>query len=155
MERGVIAGGLPFADRGIELTRSFRALKVWMSLKAHGVNAFTRQIEQNVAQAQYLATLIKSRANLELLADVPLNVVCFRYRPDDSPEESLAALNKELLMLLQESGIAVISSTVLDGKFALRVAITNHRSKREDFEILLDAVVKIGCAIEKDFSCAH
>jgi aromatic-L-amino-acid/L-tryptophan decarboxylase len=155
MERGVIAGGLPFADRGIELTRSFRALKVWMSLKAHGVNAFTRQIEQNVAQAQYLATLIKSRANLELLADVPLNVVCFRYRPDDSPEESLAALNKELLMLLQESGIAVISSTVLDGKFALRAAITNHRSKREDFEILVDAVVKIGGGIEKDFRCAH
>jgi glutamate/tyrosine decarboxylase-like PLP-dependent enzyme len=124
-------------------------------LKAHGVNAFARLIEQNVAQAQYLAALIESRANLELLADVPLNVVCFRYRPDDFLEESLNALNKELLMRLQESGIAVISSTVLNGKFALRAAVTNHRSKREDFQILIDAVVKIGHEIEKDFRYAH
>jgi aromatic-L-amino-acid/L-tryptophan decarboxylase len=72
----------------------------------------------------------ESHAELELLADVPLNVVCFRYRPGDSSEKSLNALNKELLMRLQESGIAVISSTLLNGKFALRAAITNHRSKR-------------------------
>jgi glutamate/tyrosine decarboxylase-like PLP-dependent enzyme len=150
MDRGVIAGGLPFADRGIELTRSFRALKVWMSLKAHGVKAFTRLIEQNVAQAQYLAGLIESRADLELLADVPLNVVCFRYRPADCAENSLNGVNQELLMRLQESGIAVISSTVLDGKFALRAAITNHRSKREDFQILVDAVVKIGASTAEE-----
>ena len=152
MERGVIAGGLPFADRGIELTRSFRALKVWMSLKAHGVNAFARLIEQNVAQARYLAALIESRANLELLANVPLNVVCFRYRPEDSSEESLNALNKELLMRLQESGIAIISSTVLNGKFALRAAITNHRSRREDFQILADAVATIGASVSNAHS---
>jgi glutamate/tyrosine decarboxylase-like PLP-dependent enzyme len=144
MDRGVIAGGLPFADRGIELTRSFRALKVWMSLKAHGVKAFTRLIEQNVAQARYLAGLIKSRADMELLADVPLNVVCFRYRRTDCAAERLNEINKELLMRLQESGIAVISSTVLDGNFALRAAITNHRSRREDFDILVQAVLKIG-----------
>ena len=77
--RGLIAGGLPFADRGIELTRSFRALKAWMSLKAHGVNQFARLIEQNVAQAQFLAGMIKSNAHLELLAPASLNVVCFRY----------------------------------------------------------------------------
>jgi glutamate/tyrosine decarboxylase-like PLP-dependent enzyme len=144
MERGVIAGGLPFADRGIELTRSFRALKVWMSLKAHGVKAFAKLIEQNVAQGQYLAGLIESRRDLELLAEVPLNVVCFRYRAAGSAEDSLNGVNRELLMRLQESGVAVISSTVLDGKFALRAAITNHRSKREDFRILVEAVVKIG-----------
>jgi aromatic-L-amino-acid decarboxylase len=97
----------------------------------------------------------ESRAELELLADVPLNVVCFRYRTEDFSEESLNALNKELLMRLQESGIAVISSTVLEGQFALRAAITNHRSKREDFQILADAVVKIGQKIEKDFRCNH
>jgi len=151
MERGVVAGGLPFADRGIELTRSFRALKVWMLLKAHGVKAFSRLIEQNVAQAQYLAALIESRANLELLADVPLNVVCFRYQPEDFSEESLNALNKELLMRLQESGIAVISSTMLNGKFALRAAITNHRSRREDFQIVINAIAKIGGAITREF----
>jgi len=150
MERGVIAGGLPFADRGIELTRSFRALKVWMSLKAHGVPAFAKLIAQNVAQARYLEGLIEGRADLELLAEVPLNVVCFRYRRADVAEDSLNGLNRELLMRLQESGVAVISSTVLDGKFALRAAITNHRSRREDFRMLVDAVVKIGTEISSE-----
>jgi aromatic-L-amino-acid decarboxylase len=149
--RGLIAGGLPFAERGIELTRSFRALKVWMSLKAHGVKAFARLIEQNVAQARYLAGLIESRADLELLAEVALNVVSFRYRAADGPEEAWNEVNQELLVRLQESGIAVISSTVLKGKFALRAAIVNHRSKKEDFQILVDAVVRIGERVGSDF----
>ena len=152
MERGVIAGGLPFADRGIELTRSFRALKVWLSLKAHGVKAFARLIEQNLEQARYLVRLIESRNELELLAEVTLNVVCFRYRRADGAEERLNEINKELLMRLQESGIAVVSSTMLEGKFALRAAIVNHRSRKEDFQMLVDAVVKIGTNVEKDFS---
>jgi aromatic-L-amino-acid/L-tryptophan decarboxylase len=150
MTRGVIAGGLPFADRGIELTRSFRALKVWMSLKAHGISAFARLIEQNVAQAKYLGGLIEARPELELLASVSLNVVCFRYRPPDFLENLLNALNKEVLLRLQESGIAVVSSTILEEKFALRAAITNHRSRREDFEILVQAVSKIGADVARE-----
>ncbi|HEU0368088.1 MAG TPA: pyridoxal-dependent decarboxylase, partial [Candidatus Acidoferrum sp.] len=139
-ERGVIGGGLPFAERGIELTRSFRALKVWMSLKAHGVAAYARLIEQNVVQAAYLAELIGREDEMELLAPVTLNVVCFRARPRGIAEAELNALNKEILLRVQESGAAVASSTVLDGKFAMRVAITNHRSRREDFGVLLEAV---------------
>jgi glutamate/tyrosine decarboxylase-like PLP-dependent enzyme len=142
--RGVIAGGLPFADRGIELTRGFRALKVWLTLKGHGVKAFARLIEQNVAQAQYLADLIESQPDLELLAPVALNLVCFRYRPRDLPGERLNSLNQEVLLRLQESGIAVASSTMLEGRFAIRVAITNHRSRREDFDTLVRAVNRIG-----------
>src|SRR5215831_3367959 len=92
-DRGLIAGGLPFADRGIELTRSFRALKVWMSLKAHGVRQYARLIEQNVAQAHYLAELIQAHTVLQLLAPVSLNVVCFRYRPPQAGESTLNALN--------------------------------------------------------------
>jgi len=143
-ERGVIGGGLPFAERGIELTRSFRALKVWMSLKAHGVAKYARLIEQNVAQAGYLAELIAASPELELLAPVALNVVCFRLRPRGVAEAELNALNKEVLLRVQESGVAVPSSTLLDGKFALRAAITNHRSRREDFEVLVAAVREIG-----------
>lgn len=139
-ERGVIGGGLPFADRGVELTRSFRALKVWMSLKAEGVAKYARLIEQNVTQARYLAELIAGEPEMELLAPVALNVVCFRLRPRGLQEAELNALNKEVLLRVQESGVAVPSSTVLDGKFALRVAITNHRSRREDFEVLVAAV---------------
>src|SRR5262249_653792 len=141
--RGLIAGGLPFADRGIELTRSFRALKVWMSLKTHGIHQYARLIEQNVEQARYLADLITAQPALELLAPVPLNVVCFRYHPPDAGESDLNTLNQELLLRLQESGIAVLSSTVLDGEFALRAAITNHRSRRSDFDTLIQAIVRL------------
>lgn len=142
--RGVMAGGLPFAERGIELTRGFKALKVWMSLKAYGVDAFARLIEQNVGQARYLAELINAQPDLELLAPVALNVVCFRYAPKECPGKELNALNEEILLRLQEGGIAVPSSTVIGGKFALRVAILNHRSRRKDFEILVEAVIRLG-----------
>ena len=143
-ERGVIGGGLPFADRGIELTRNFRALKVWMSLKAHGIAKYARLIEQNVAQAGYLAELIAREPAMELLAPAALNVVCFRLRPRGVAEAELNALNKEVLLRVQESGVAVPSSTVLQGKFAMRVAITNHRSRRPDFDELVGTVREIG-----------
>ncbi|HJZ67550.1 MAG TPA: pyridoxal-dependent decarboxylase [Blastocatellia bacterium] len=142
--RGVIASGLPFAERGIELTRSFRALKVWMSLKAHGVNAFASLIEQNVRQARYLAELIEAHSDLELLAPAPLNIVCFRFAPKEARLEILDRVNEEILVRIQESGLAVPSSTRIDGNFALRVANTNHRSKREDFDLLVKAVSEIG-----------
>jgi aromatic-L-amino-acid decarboxylase len=152
MERGVTAGGLPFADRGIELTRSFKALKVWMSMKAHGVKAYARLIEQNVAQAQYLAAMIEEHPDLELLTPVTLNIVCFRHHPAGATEEASNKRNKEILLRLQESGIAVVSSTTLDGKFALRAAITNHRSRREDFDLFVQAVLKIGADVMNESS---
>jgi glutamate/tyrosine decarboxylase-like PLP-dependent enzyme len=138
MERGPAAGGLRFADRGIELSRGFRALKAWMSLKALGVDAITAVVEQNVEQAGYLASLIERSQKLELAAEVPLNIVCFQYTGADD------AQNREILMRLQESGVAVPSGTVLDGRFAIRVAISNHRSRREDFDLLVRTVEEIG-----------
>jgi len=150
-DRGVIGAGLPFADRGVELTRGFRALKVWMVLKAHGVKAVGRLIEQNVAQAQHLAGLIEAQPDLELLAPVALNVVCFRYRPQGCPPERLDALNQEILLRVQESGVAVVSSTVLESRFAIRAAITNHRSRREDFDLFLQTLVEIGHKTAKEF----
>ncbi len=142
--RGVLAAGLPFAERGIELTRSFRALKVWMSLKAHGVNAFGRLIEQNCRQARYLADLIEASPDLELLAPVPLNIVCFRFAPKDVSPDALDRINEEILVQIQESGLAVPSSTRINGDFALRVANTNHRSRQEDFDLLVREVSEIG-----------
>ena len=142
--RGVIAGGLPFAERGLELTRSFRALKVWMSFKTHGIDAFARLIEQNVRQARYCAALIEADPDLELVAPAPLNIVCFRFAPHDANRDALNQLNEEILLRIQESGLAVPSGTIIDGKFALRIAITNHRSKREDFDLLVEAASKVG-----------
>jgi glutamate/tyrosine decarboxylase-like PLP-dependent enzyme len=142
--RGVIAGGLPFADRGIELSRGFKALKVWMSLKTHGVRAIGRVIGQNIAQVQALALQIEQHPELELLAPVVLNVACFRYAPPGLAPERLNPLNQELLLRIQEAGVAVPSGTVLEGRYALRVANVNHRTRREDFEALLEATVRIG-----------
>src|SRR4029453_981690 len=134
-KRGPIAGGFPFADRGLDLTRGFKALKVWLSFKAYGVKALGRLIDQNVAQSQYLASLIEDHPELELLAPVPLNVVCFRYVPPERDGIDLNALNEEILLRLQESGLALPSATVLQGHYAIRCANVNRRSRRTDFEL--------------------
>jgi glutamate/tyrosine decarboxylase-like PLP-dependent enzyme len=146
-DRGIAAGGFPFAERGVQLSRGFRALKVWMSFKAHGLNAFAQLIEQNVRQAHYLAGLVTTHPKLELLAPVPLNVVCFRYKVPGVSDADLNALNQEILLRIQESGLAIPSQTTLGGRFAIRVAVTNHRSRREDFDLLARAVVDTGDAL--------
>jgi glutamate/tyrosine decarboxylase-like PLP-dependent enzyme len=142
--RGVAIDPLYFADLGVQLSRSFRALKVWMSLKTQGARAWGRLIRQNVNQARYLAALVEKHADLELLAPVPLNVVCFRYRHPGLDEHALNRLNETVLVELQERGIAVPSGTTLGGRFALRVANTNQRSRQEDFDALVEGVRKIG-----------
>ena len=143
MPRGVATGANYFSDLGPELSRGFRALKVWMSMKVHGVEKLGRLVEQNVEQARHLARRIEESRELELLAPVSLNVVCFRYRAG-LPERVLDGLNREILMRIQESGVAVPSGTTLRGRFALRAAVTNHRSRREDFDVLVEEVVRHG-----------
>ena len=143
-ERGLAGGTHWFSEYGVQLTRSFRALKVWMSIKEHGVEKYGRLILQNVNQAKYLADLVDASPELERLAPAPLNIVCFRYRLDGYDEDAFNRLNQELLIRLHESGIAAPSYTTLDGKYALRAAITNHRSRREDFDILVRAVKSLG-----------
>jgi aromatic-L-amino-acid/L-tryptophan decarboxylase len=144
LDRGVVGGGVSYGGLGADLSRRFRALKVWMSFKEHGAERYGEQIEQNVAQARYLARLIEGEPELELAAPVPLNIVCFRYVGTRRAGTDTDAVNREVLMRLQESGIAVPSSTILDGRFAIRVAITNHRSTRADFDALVSATVAIG-----------
>ncbi|NWJ48778.1 MAG: aminotransferase class V-fold PLP-dependent enzyme [Chloroflexi bacterium] len=147
LNRGIAAQPLEFAARGVDLSRSFKALKIWFSLKVHGIDLFGQLIEQNIRQAAYLKQLIEQEHLLELLAPVELSIVCFRFNP--SSQESLDAqlldrLNQEILLRLQESGKAVPSGTRIQGRFAIRVAITNHRSRKEDFELLCQLVVNYG-----------
>lgn len=143
--RGILANGLQFSDRGIELTRGFKALKLWMSLKAYGVNSFAALIEQNMEQSRYLEQRVLGEPELELLIPRTMNIVCFRYRGDPSaPEEQINALNRELVLRLQESGGFVVSGTTLGERYALRIANTNHRSRMSDFDDLVKAAVAIG-----------
>ncbi len=150
-ERGMAAGPLWFSDYGVQLTRGFKALKVWMSLKEHGVPKFGRMVQQNMAQAQYLAQKVKDHPLLELMAPVQLNIVCFRYKPGGLDEEGLNRLNQELLIRLHESGIAAPTYTTLQNSYCLRAAITNHRSRREDFDILVEAVARLGGEVLAEF----
>ncbi len=140
LERGLAGGGEWFTDLGPELSRSFRALKIWFALKSYGADAFARMIEQNCRQAQYLAERVKADPLLELMAPPSLNIVCFRARPPHCPEKDLDRLNSEIVAGLQERGIAAPSTTRIHDRLAIRVAITNHRSRREDFDMLVEAV---------------
>jgi glutamate/tyrosine decarboxylase-like PLP-dependent enzyme len=143
--RGITGGDLPWlCDYGFQLSRGFRALKAWMSLKEHGRRKYGRLIGQNIVQARYLADLIVSTPELELVAPVPLNVVCFRYTRPGLDEAELDKVNEQITVELQEEGIAVPSMTTIRGKRVLRVANTNHRSRREDFDVLVREVVRIG-----------
>lgn len=146
-ERGLAGGPDPLSNYGMELSKGFRALKVWMLLKEHGIRKYERQVRQNLQQAQYLSDLITAAPELELLAAVSLNIVCYRYNPGKLDDAALNVLNKELLLRMQEQGIATPSYTVLNGRYAIRVAITNHRSTRGDFEALVEATVRLGRAI--------
>ncbi len=133
-----------FADRGQQLSRGFRALKVWMSMKEQGVDRLGAAIQKNIDQAHRLGDLVAAHPDLELLAAVSLNIVCFRYAPSGTAEKTLDSLNAAILIALQSRGIAVPSQTVLQGRFAIRVCITNHRSEDHDFDFLVAAVVAIG-----------
>jgi glutamate/tyrosine decarboxylase-like PLP-dependent enzyme len=139
-ERGP-AGGAPwFADLGIDLSRGFRALKVWFALQEHGADALGASIERNVALAQRLRDLVDADPMLERLAPVPLNIVCFRYKAPGLDAAALDAFTDELAILIAESGRAVVSTLPLPRGRALRVCITNHRTEEADLDELLAAV---------------
>jgi aromatic-L-amino-acid/L-tryptophan decarboxylase len=143
-DRGVAAGDRWFSDYGVQLTRGFRALKVWMALKTYGIKKMGRVIGGNISQARYLAQLVEKTPELELAAPAPLNVVCFRFRVPGMSDEGLNALNTEILLQLHESGVAVPSGTSVRGRYALRCAITNHRTRYEDLDLLVNEVVRLG-----------
>jgi glutamate/tyrosine decarboxylase-like PLP-dependent enzyme len=143
--RGMTGGDLPWlTEYGYQLSRKFRALKAWMSIKEHGSEKYGRLIKQNIAQAQYLVELIETAPELELMAPVPLNVVCFRYYVPDLGSKDLDQLNQKILVELQESGLAVLSGTRIGHDFVLHAAHTNHRSRREDFEFLVTEIIRLG-----------
>jgi len=141
---GMASGQLWFSDYGLQLSRQFRALKVWLSIKEHGLARFGRMMARNVEQARYLGELVTKSDKLELTAPIGLDIVCFQYNPGGLDTEALNQLNKALLVGLQESGVAAPSYTTLNGKYCLRVAISNHRSRFEDFDLMVEEVLRIG-----------
>ena len=143
-ERGLASGPINFSEYGVQLSRSFKALRAWMALKIEGSDKYSAQIEQNIDQAKYLTQLVEAHNDLELLAPTSLNIVNFRYTNPSVKDEQLNDLNTEILMRLHESGNSAPSSALLNGNFSLRVAICNHRSQRSDFDELVRDVTMIG-----------
>ena len=141
-----LAGGAPWpCDLGPDLSRGFRALKVWFTIGALGADRLGASISHTCALARALAARVDAEPELERLPPVPLNIVCFRYRfaaraSGPSADEQNAALAADL----QESGVAAPSTTSIDGRVWLRCAIVNHRTERRDLDVLVDAVLAQG-----------
>lgn len=141
-ERRGMAAGSPWpCDFGPDLSRGFRALKTWFTIKVFGSERLGAAIAATCELAGYLASQVAARPELELLAPVSLNIVCFRHRGAD-PDN----LNAALVADLQASGLAAPSLTTVNGKVAIRVAVVNHRSGRRDIDILLSALRSLAAA---------
>ena len=143
-DRGLASGPLNFAEYGVQLSRSFRALRPWIALKTEGAERYGEQIEQNIQQANYLSDQVQANPKLELLAPTALNIVNFRYTDQSRTNTQLNDLNTEIILQLHERGIAAPSSTTLNENLSIRVAICNHRSRRSDFDALIKGVLEIG-----------
>jgi aromatic-L-amino-acid decarboxylase len=144
--RGLSAGSPWPCDFGPDLSRGFRALKTWFTLKVHGGDAIGASIARSCDLARYLERRILAEPALELLAPAQLNIVAFRYRAPDDDRGEEGRINAGSVAELQESGIAAPSSTTIDGKFAIRAALFNHRTQKRDVDAMLEAVLRFGAA---------
>jgi glutamate/tyrosine decarboxylase-like PLP-dependent enzyme len=140
--RGLAGGGPWPCDFGPDLSRGFRALKTWFTFKVYGARAIGEVIERTCELARYLEQRVNACSELELLAPVELNIVCFRYRCAD-PDR----INARVVADLQESGVAVPSTTRINGDLAIRAAIVNHRTSERDIDVLIDAVIALGRSV--------
>jgi aromatic-L-amino-acid decarboxylase len=134
-------------DYGVQTSRSLKALKVWMALQEHGVEKFGRLIDQKIAQADYLTGLIKADPNLELTFETSINIVCYRYNPGCMTGKALKRLNTEIMLQMQENGVAAVSDATVHGRHCLRVAINIHRTVREDLDFLVEESGRLGNAL--------
>ncbi len=138
-DRGLAAGSPWPCDLGPELSRGFKALKTWFTLKAYGTQKLGHVIWHTCQLAHYLKEKILMCDKLELLAPVTLNIVCFRYRAEQAD-----AVNAKIVIALQESGIAAPSTTKINTMLAIRVAIFNHRTTEVHIDAMLDACLRLG-----------
>jgi aromatic-L-amino-acid/L-tryptophan decarboxylase len=139
--RGLAAGAPWPCDFGPDLSRGFHALKTWFTLKVHGTEALGAVISGTCELARYLEDRIAQTPEVELLAPVELNIVCFRFRTPDSD-----SINAQIVVDLQECGSVAPSTTTINGRVAIRAAIVNHRTSRAEIDTLLDETLALGRA---------
>jgi aromatic-L-amino-acid decarboxylase len=133
-------------DYGPELSRRFRALKVWMLLKGVGLDCLSEAIESNLACARYLESIVRASDDFEMVMPVELSIFCFRHVPvqlRSASPETIDAFNERLLVALQRDGRSYVSNATLGGRFALRGCVLNYRTTLRDMEILLDDLRRV------------
>ncbi len=133
-----------FFEESLELSRRFRALKLWLSLRYHGLANFREAIRNDLECAQFLAEQIREERELELLAPIPLSAVCFRYKPKWVSQSDTDALNRKILQRVVRRGTVFLSNATIRGSFALRACIVNHRTTLGDVEQVISEVLAAG-----------
>lgn len=133
-----------FRDYGIQLTRSFRALKLWMSLKVFGLEAFRHAVNRGIMLAEHAEKVLRRSACWEIVTPAQLGIVSFRYLPANGPEQAANAINQQLVHEMMEDGFAALSSTTLRGKTALRLCIINPRTSEQDLEGTIERLERFG-----------
>jgi aromatic-L-amino-acid/L-tryptophan decarboxylase len=138
--------GIDYAMHGPQFSRGFAALKVWVSLLAHGRAAYGRRIAHDAALARYLGELVEEHPDFELMCPPRLSICCFRYRPRgwSGSEEELDRLNERLMTAIHADGRVYCSNAVIEGRFGLRACIVNFRTEAPDIERLLAVATELG-----------
>jgi glutamate/tyrosine decarboxylase-like PLP-dependent enzyme len=136
-----------FSDLAPEMSRRARALTVWATLHAYGRNGYRAMVERHVQLARRLAEQVDAEPGLERLADVPLNVVCFRSRPDGVSEAKLDELNRRLGQAVLDDGRVYFGTTVQAGKVAFRPAVVNWRTREQDVDLIVPIVLELGAKL--------
>jgi len=153
--RGLAAGNPWPVEYGPELSRGFRALKVWSQIAGFGTQRLGAAIAKNCQQAAYLEEKVAADPRFELMAPVALNICCFRYIGAGLGGAALDALNEEIVIRLQELGIAAPSTTRLKGATVIRVNLTNHRTQTADLDLLLAEIAGLGESTETRLAAAQ
>jgi glutamate/tyrosine decarboxylase-like PLP-dependent enzyme len=155
-EKDYTGHGMDLGRNGPNFSRSFWALKVWLSLLAHGRDAYARRISHDAELARYLGARVEERKEFELSAPVGLSICCFRFVPTDlggdheTRETYLNQLNTRLMTEIQLDGRAYCSNAILQGQFTLRACIVNFRTEADDMDGLLDVAAEIGSRLDSE-----
>jgi aromatic-L-amino-acid/L-tryptophan decarboxylase len=139
--------GINIGELGPQWSRAFLALKVWMSLAAHGTDAYGRRIAHDVELARYLDERVREHPDLEPMCPVTLSIACFRYAPAGIDDEVLDVLNERLMIEIRRDGRTCPSNAVLHGRYSLRACFVNHRTEAGVVDDLVDAAVTLGGAL--------
>ncbi len=137
-------GRTDLMEYNLPLTKEFKALKVWMTLKTYGARQIRRAIRQDIDRAKLLAELVEEHPELELLAPVPLSIVCFRFNPGGKSEKALDALNNRIVRQVERDGRIFLTGTRIRGKAALRACFINHRTREEDVRLVIRVIAELG-----------